>query len=52
MRKEGDSDRGPNSSGDTNNVSMCTVGGDMDGPRTLEEYTVLQRLKKSGYGIR
>lgn len=52
MRKEGNSDRGPNSSGDTNNLSKCTVEGDMDGPRTLEEYTVVQRLKRSGYGIR
>ena len=51
MRKEGNSDRGPNSSGDPDNLSKCTVDGTMDGPRTLG-HTALQRLKRPGYGIR
>lgn len=44
--------RGPNSSGDTNNLSKCTVRGNMDGASRLQRHTVLQRLKRSGYGVR
>lgn len=49
--REGNSNRGANSSGNRNNLSQCTVEGNRDGPSRLERSTILQRLKSPGYGI-